>query len=79
MKWTPCVVGNANRVRWGTKQPYANFDRPRIICSSFFAFIAVFYLVRRMRASATAYSRSASNIPVSVSTPEKKNNAICKG
>ena len=33
---TPRVAENANRVRWGTKQPYANFGRPRIICSFFY-------------------------------------------
>ena len=38
---TPCVVKSANRVRWGTKQPYAFFDRPRVIYSggSFFEMI----------------------------------------
>ena len=37
MFWNLCGRDVVNRVRWGTKQPYADFDKPWIICSSFFA------------------------------------------
>ena len=35
---TPCVVKSTNRVRWGTKQPYVIFDRPRVLCPADFSF-----------------------------------------